>query len=409
MREVILPRLGVTMEYGVIEKWHKQEGERVEAGEVLFELTTDKATQEIEAEASGTVLKILRHEGEEVPVAEVIAYLGEPGETIPDSETAAPPAAEEDAALAIESRKISVETVTNGDKRRLKISPYARKLAIEKRVPIENVRGTGPGGRTKARDVLAYASQSMAATETAVRSQAGRAPSVAHSMQLVGLRKIIAEKMARAKSTIPHVTLNAVIDVSEMRAYCRQVKSETIHAHAGVTLTDCLLKIIALALRENPSLNAEFVDGIHRVFNDINLGLAVAADAGLNVVTLYECDRLDLLEIAAQRVPLVERARRGRLALRDISNATFTVTNLGMYGVRSFAPIINPPQVGILGVGEVYESPVLVDNTLTNRAFVEFSLACDHRVVDGAHAALFLQRLRDLAQRPRYLFAGERQ
>ncbi|HEY4662517.1 MAG TPA: dihydrolipoamide acetyltransferase family protein [Candidatus Humimicrobiaceae bacterium] len=404
MYEVIMPKLGITMESGRIEKWHKKEGDRVEKGEVLFDVMTDKVTIEVESYNSGLLKKILKAEGEEVPVTEVIAYIGEEDEKVPphksDQKTAERVTGMEtkEAEKKISSIKEDVEI--SGD--RVKISPLARKIAEEIGIDYRSgkIKGSGPGGRIVKEDVMAYSKQKEGNGKKEAES-ASAGITIKSSVRLEGKRKIIADRMSYSALNIPEIVLNVKANVTRLKAL-REELNEKILKTSGVriTYTDFLLKAASNAIRNNLELNSTFSDGNYIIYDDINIGLAVSSDGGLIVPTIFNCDRLKITDIAKKRIELINKAKEEKLNLEDISNGTFTVTNLGMYGIRSFSPIINPPQAAILAVGEIYTEPAVIDGKIRPESFMNLTVSCDHRIIDGTTGAKFLRELVEFIENP---------
>jgi len=404
MHEVIMPKLGLTMESGKIEKWHKKEGDKVEIGEVLFEVMTDKVTLEVESYNSGILRKILRTEGEEVPVTEVIAYIGERDEEIPQAESEL--AAEDKKKVEVKKAEEAAEKVKevpgiSGEG--VKISPLARKTAKEIGIDYksERIAGSGPGGRIVKEDIIAYSKKKGKALGEEAAPVTTKGITVKSSSPLEGIRKIIAERMSYSKSNIPHIVLNAKADATQLIDLREKFKEKILEKYGiEITYTDFILKSTAVALRENLEVNSTFSDGNYIIYDDVNIGVAVSLEGGLIVPIIFDCDKLGILNIAKKRIELVGKARDGRLSLEEISNGTFTVTNLGMYGIRSFSPIINPPQAAILAVGEIYTEPAVVNGKIKPESFIDLSVSCDHRIIDGMIGAKFLRRIVELIENP---------
>jgi len=457
MHEVIMPKLGLTMESGKIEKWHKKEGDKVETGDILFEVMTDKVSLEVESYNSGTLRKILKTEGDEVPVTEVVAYIGSEDEEIPGSsgtaakapeaakEEPAAPAPEKEAA-APQAEPISEPAAAD---ERIKISPLARKIAARNNIDISQVTGTGPRGRIVKEDIEKFlASAPSAAGERIKISPLARktakdlgidwktvkiqgsgpggrivkddiiafskkapakvpAPSAPGSLTersrtaLAGMRKVIAERMSLSKSTIPHIVLNAKADATNLIQFREQLKESVQKKYdIKITYTDMILKATALALRENIEVNSSLQDNEYIIYEDVNVGMAIAVEEGLIVPTLFACDTINIVDIARKRIELIGKARENKLSLDEIGNGTFTVTNLGMFGIRNFSAIINPPQAAILAVGEIYQEPAAVDGKIEIRSFMDISVSCDHRIIDGAMGAAFLKNIVELIENP---------
>ncbi len=412
MFEVIMPKLGLTMESGTIEKWHKKEGDRVEKGDVLFEVMTDKVTIEVESYASGILRKILKGEGEEVPVTGIVAYIGEEGEEIPSKKEEK--VVEGKPSGVIEKHEIDREEVGQkeeeqvegakeaGFEKRVRISPLARKTAREMGIDYvkEQIKGSGSGGRIEKKDIINFSEK-----EERTAKDKGAAPSpgiaIKSSSRLTGMRKTIAERMSYSSSSIPHIVLDAKVNVTLLTDFKDKLGKKLLgEFNIKITYTDLILKAVALALRENPGLNSTFSDGKHIIYEDINVGMAVSLEGGLIVPTLYNCDKLKIGDIAKTRAELINKSKEGKLTAEDVSNGTFTVTNLGMYRIRSFSPIINPPQAAILAVGEIYAEPSFVGEEIKNQSFMDISLSCDHRIIDGKEGAEFLKTLVALLEDP---------
>jgi len=404
MYEVIMPKLGLTMESGRIEKWHKKEGDRVEKGEVLFEVMTDKVTIEVESYKSGVLKKILKAEGEEVPVTGVIAYIGEKDEEIPPEK----PEQKEESRITGAKTKGTAEKTGNikevfvSSGQRVKISPLARKMAEEMGIDyrIKKITGSGPDGRIVKEDIIAY-SREKGETGKKAAGPLAAGITIKSSGPLEGKRKLIAERMSYSSSNIPHIVLNAKANATRLIDLREELKEKILKTYGiKITFTDFILKAAANALRNNLELNSTFSDSNHIIYDDINIGLAVSSEGGLIVPIIFNCDRLKITDITKKRIELVNKAREGKLNLEDISNGTFTVTNLGMYGIRSFSPIINPPQAAILAVGEIYTEPAVVNGKIKPESFMNFSVSCDHRIIDGMAGAKFLRETVELIEKP---------
>lgn len=404
MHEVIMPKLGLTMESGKIEKWHKKEGDKVKAGEVLFEVMTDKVTIEVESYDSGILRKILRAEGEEVPVTEVVAYIGEEDEEIPQAELEL--AAEDKKKVEVkkaEEAAEKVKEVSGISGEGVKISPLARKTAKEIGIDYksERIAGSGPGGRIVKEDIIAYSKKKGKARKEEAPPVTTTGITIKSSSQLEGIRKVIAERMSYSRSNIPHIVLNAKADATQLIVLREKFKEKILKKHGiKITYTDFILKSTAVALRENLEVNSTFSDGNYIIYDDVNVGVAVSLEGGLIVPIIFDCDKLEILNIAKKRIELVGKAREEKLSLEEISNGTFTVTNLGMYGIRSFSPIINPPQAAILAVGEIYTEPAVVNGKIKPESFIDLSVSCDHRIIDGMIGAKFLRRIVELIENP---------
>jgi pyruvate dehydrogenase E2 component (dihydrolipoamide acetyltransferase) len=403
MYEVNMPKIGFSMESGKIVKWYKKEGDKVNKGEKLCDVESDKATIEVESQCSGYLRKIITNEEEEVPVKEIIAYIGEIDEEIPSGVVIGGKPSEKVMEREVQEKKIEGVGYTE-EKGKIKISPRARKIAQSKNIDISLIFGSGPGGLIVEKDVFSYIKDEEEKTV-----KVGEEIKVESSNPLKGIKKVIAERLSYSKKNIPHLVLYSVAEVNSLIEQ-RELLKDKILAEYGVkiTYTDLLLKICALALRENIEINSSFQDNNHIIYSDINIGLAVAVKNGIIVPTIYNTDRLDLYDIAKKRIDLVDKAIKGKLNLEEISNGTFTITNLGMYGIRTFSAIINPPQASILAIGEIYSSPAFINGKIEQKSLMELSLSCDHRIIDGVMGAKFLQRIVELIRNPKSLIDYKR-
>jgi pyruvate dehydrogenase E2 component (dihydrolipoamide acetyltransferase) len=404
--EVKLPRLGQGMEAGTVVKWLKSEGERVEKGDPLYEIDTDKVTQEVESDFAGVLLKIGLSEGE-APVGRVIAWIGEPGEAVSEadaqpqegpeaSETASGSVADrngpEDAAPVEVSEAPPSASAQFAEAQRIKASPLARRIARERGVDLSRVRGTGPDGRIVAEDV------ERGETRPA-RSAAPVPVGEVEVVPLSSIRRTIARRLTAAWE-IPVFQLTVSADMS--RANELVARARELNPDVRVTVTDLLVKVCAQALVRHREVNAEFgEDGIRR-YPSANVGIAVAAPQGLVVPVVPSAERLSLGEVAVRRTDLVGRAADNKLTTQDLEGGTFTISNLGMpqYGVEQFVAVINPPQAAILAVGATTDQVVAVDGAPAVRPIVTLTLTVDHRAVDGAQAAEFLRTVKQFLEEP---------
>ncbi|HET6868964.1 MAG TPA: dihydrolipoamide acetyltransferase family protein [Solirubrobacteraceae bacterium] len=390
MPEVVMPRLSDSMEEGTIVRWLKQDGEEVVQGEQLAEVETDKATVTFDADADGT-LRILVGEGETVPIGRAIAQIGEtastetaPTETAPTVAAPAVEAATEAAPAAAAPPPAPAERAANG---RPKASPLARRIARESGVELTQLSGSGPGGRIVKADVKAAVPPEPQPT------RGNKGAVTIHQPSRVQTQ--IAQRMAESKATIPDFTLRADVDMEHAVAMRSQ-----LHAEPVPTYNDMVVRACAIALREHPRANAAYRDGVFELYERINVGIAVASADSLIVPTVFDADRKSLLEIGRESRGLAERVRSGEITPAELSGGTFTVSNLGMYGVSSFHAIINPPQAAILAVGEVREVPVVRDGQIAPGRRMTIALTCDHRILYGAPAAELLARVRQLLEQP---------
>jgi pyruvate dehydrogenase E2 component (dihydrolipoamide acetyltransferase) len=394
--EIKLPRLGQGMESGTIVRWLKSEGDTVEKGEPLYELDTDKVTQEVEADASGVLLKIQIPEGE-VEVGRTIAVIGEAGESVPESAAAEPPptAAREVETRVTELKPKAVSSRANG---RIKASPLARRIARERGIDLDNVAGTGPEGRVVAEDVeRAAAGVSVAAavqplpSDTVLQGEVRLEP-------LSSMRKTIARRLTEAWQA-PVFQLGVTVDMERAQSV-RATLVELNRDGAKPTLSDLLTKVCAAALMRHRELNALYEGDAIALYPSANVGIAVAVEQGLIVPVIRSCERLSVQEIANVRAALVGRARASKLKQEDLADGTFTISNLGMYGIERFIAVLNPPQVAILAVGSVEEKVVPMAGEPRIRPRMELTLTCDHRAVDGATGARFLTTVKQFLEEP---------
>ena len=394
--EVKLPRLGQGMEAGTINKWLKSEGDTVAKGEPLFEVDTDKVTQEVESDFAGVLLKIVLPSGE-APVGQTIAFIGEQGEEVPAEPAEAGSASGKPQPAEIRkppepraSASASAEAQTNGG--RIKASPLARRIARERGVDLASLSGTGPDGRIVAEDVERGGAAAPA------RAAAQAAPSAeAESVPLTSIRKTIARRLTAAwEAPVFQLTVSAdMTRANELVARARE-----LNPGVRVTVTDLLAKICAQALMRHRDVNVQFADDALLRFPTANVGIAVAAPAGLVVPVVRGVERLSLAELAAARAEVVGRAREGKLTSQDLEDGTFTISNLGMYGIEQFVAVLNPPQAAILAVGATLDTPVARGGAVAVRPMLTMTLTVDHRAVDGAAGADFLRTVKQFVEEP---------
>jgi pyruvate dehydrogenase E2 component (dihydrolipoamide acetyltransferase) len=418
--EVKLPRLGQGMESGTIVKWLKSEGDRIEKGEPLYELDTDKVTQEVEAEASGVLLKIAVQEGE-VPVGETIAVIGEEGEETPDlssgsngsaaqevdedskEEGSPAPAREQEREQGREAPSAAREQISEArqpqptrDGGRVKASPLARRIARERGIDLASLSGTGPEGRIVAEDV----ERAEVASAPGITYRSDQEPQRAGEVErreLTSIRKTIARRLTEAWQ-IPVFQLQVSIDMTRTDALVASLREHD--DGPKTTVADVLTKVCAAALMRHREVNAQYTDDAILLLPTANVGIAVAAPQGLVVPVIHGAERLRLVEIAAARADIVARAREGKLQRADLEDGTFTISNLGMYRVERFTAVLNPPQAAIVAVGATEDRAVAVDGELAVRPTMSVTGTFDHRAVDGAPAADFLQTVKELLEEP---------
>ncbi|HEU4979504.1 MAG TPA: dihydrolipoamide acetyltransferase family protein [Solirubrobacteraceae bacterium] len=415
MPDVVMPRLSDSMEEGTILKWLKAEGDEVARGEGIVEIETDKATLTYEADASG-VLSIVAQEGETLPIGAVIARLGgdggPPAEAVSGNGQAAAPAAPAAAPVPVPvpaSTAAPRPAAPGGE--RPKASPVARRIARERGIDLSTLTGTGPGGRIVKADVerpapaaapsAPPAAAPAPAAAPVARTEPGTAKGAVTVQELTRTQQTIARRMAESKATIPEFTLSATIDMHEAVALRAQLKALLAGGERPVpSYNDMIVKACALALRESPRANGSYKDGRFELYSRVNVGVAVAAQDALVVPTVFDADQKTLGQIAIETRALAERVRSGQVTPPELSGGTFTVSNLGMYGIDDFTAVINPPQAAILAVGKLAQQPVVRDGQVVARHQMHVTLACDHRILYGADAAVFLARVRELLEQP---------
>jgi pyruvate dehydrogenase E2 component (dihydrolipoamide acetyltransferase) len=383
---VIMPKFGMAQEEATIVRWYKQEGERVERGEPLLEVMTDKVNMDVEAPASGVLLRAKYAVDDVVPVTVVIGYIGEPGEEIVEEEPA-PVMKPAPKPVPVPAAPQPTAKVAPG---KVKATPAARRLAREKGIDLSLVSGTGPEGLVRTEDVEAFVPQ--------------EAPLEGELAPLKGVRKIIAQRMEASWHAAPHISFTVTIDMSEAEARRGKWNEGRTEGEANLSVTGVIIKAVADLLPTHRYLNASLRGEEVLLHHAVNIGMAVARDEGLIVPVLKGADRLTMGEIAIQCTDLAERARDGKLTPDEVSAGTFTVSNLGMFGVDQFTAIINPPESAILAVGTLGPEPVVLDGKIEVRQRLRATLSVDHRVADGALAGRFLQDLKKALEAPESFF-----
>ena len=442
--DIVMPRLSDSMEEGTILRWIKSEGDEVAVGDELVEIETDKANMVYEADAAGTLIEISAQEGDTLPIGEVIARVGEPGESGGDGaggraepegadkqEEKAPEATEKAEEEAPEREKPSAPAATaeppsttarqerapgavparaepSGDGR-VKASPIARRIARERGLDLAAISGSGPGGRVVKADVekagtaaapAAPAPAAPAAPTAGARERPETAKGQVQTVELTKLQQTIARRMAESKATAPHFYLETEVDMSRAVEGRARLKAAASEGEVIPSFNDMVVKAAALALRDFPRANGAYRDGRVEEYSRVNVGVAVAAQNALVVPTVFDADLKGLRQIAAESRALAQRVREGQITPPELSGGTFTVSNLGMYGITNFAAVINPPQAAILAVGSIAERPVVRDGEITTAHLMPLNLACDHRILYGADGAELLARIRELLEEP---------
>lgn len=399
-----MPALEMAQDTGKLVSWRKQDGEKVTKGEILLEVETDKAVVEVEALADGVLAGIKAAPGDVIPVGQTIAWILASGESVPTDEPSARPAAgaaQKSAVMPIDAAKSRQEapTATN----RVRISPKARRLAQERGIDIALLRGSGADGEILVSDVLA--AESSATAPNAAPSQSPKAAASAKvtpaTPALSSVARLMAERTTQSWVTVPHFFVVREVDASELNSVREKLlRSQGNSRQTRISHTDLLISAVARSLEKHPQLNASWTGQTIQHHGEINIGIAMAVQDGVVTGVVRNANKLQVSEIAGQRSGLADRARSGRLKPADISDATFTISNLGMYHVDSFTAIIVPPQAAILAVGAIADRVVAVEGKPDVRPVISMTLSCDHRVVDGARAAEFMETLVTIMQSP---------
>lgn len=393
---VVMPALEMAQETGKLIAWRKQEGDRVTKGEPLLEIETDKAVVEVEAPADGILAGITATAGADIPVGQTIAWIVAPGEAPPVESESAAPAARAGARAKTETSHVTAtqaSTSAAAPASNAKISPKARRLAKELGVELATVRGSGPGGEILASDVQAAASAPAAPRAAEEKSGSIEVPS--------SLGRIMAERTTQSWTTVPHFFVSREIEATGLNDYRERIVAEIESSHrVRITHTDLLVALAARVLLKHPRLNASWSPEGIRLHDHVNMGIAIAVNDGVVAAVVHNAHSASLAEISIQRRDVAERARAGKLRPADIADATFTISNLGMYQVDQFSAIITPPQAAILAVGGIADRVVAVEGQPAVRPMMTLTVSCDHRVADGARAALFLSDLAEATRKP---------
>ena len=399
---VIMPKTGMAMEEGVITEWLVKEGDTVAIGDPIVEIETDKSSMEVESDCDGTVLKILYKNGTTVPVVQTIAWIGSPGESIP----ALPP--------EVNKAESPVDELKAFEK--IKATPAARRVASERCLPLKDIIPSGRNGEIRVNDVrstpLARRMAEAEGVDLKSVEGSGHDGKIFSSdlnrmdedtrIPLTNIQKITGQRMLRSHTEIPSVSMDTRADVTEMLKMRRQLNE---NLKERITINDIVLKATALALEENPRLNSILDRDTVVIRPSINLSMAVATDRGLLVPVIKEVNKLTLRQLSIQTAELAKRGREGKLGPDDMDGGTFTVSNIGTFGITSFTPIINQPQAAILGVCAIEEMLKLVNGEVQTRQIMNLSIRFDHRIVDGAEASVFFSRIKELLENPLVILA----
>ena len=438
--QVVMPKLSPTMEEGQVARWLKKEGDKVSMGEPIAEIDTDKATMEMQALSAGVLRKVLVQEGESAPLGQPIAIIGEPDEDIstllksepapakeaPAKEETAEPSAkppEPKAVAAVEQKEaapqpeIAREVQTNAKRPaggRMLVSPIAARMAAESGVDLNSVKGSGPGGRIIKRDIEEAMKAPKAASSGAPQLRpmampAGQlgakyGPSAYRDEPMSEMRRTIAKRLVTSLGPVPHFFLTIEIEMDRAADMRQQIN--TLYPDAKVSLNDVIIKVAAVALIQHPQVNASFQDKTVRHYEHADIGVAVATENGLITPIVRAADVKSLVDIATEVRELAGRARTRKLKPEEYMGATFSISNLGMFGIDEFTAVINPPEAAILAVGAMQPKPIVREDQIEIHQMMRVTMSCDHRVVDGAVGAQFLQTFKQILENPLYLFLG---
>lgn len=436
-----MPRLSDTMDTGTIAKWLKQEGDQVKKGEIIAEIETDKANMELESYANGILAQISVREGQSAGVGEPIALMaadeqeaqslksgaaapaaearpspdgkeaaapaakpetGFAGETEPEPGARRQPAAQAEQAAPSQAPPAAPQPQAETGER-VKASPLARRMAQEHGLNLGEIPGTGPGGRITKEDVQAFMKQAPAAPPAPAAAPAAQPAAAgglraAEPVEMTRMQQTIARRMTESKFSAPEFVLTAQFDMTEARALLQSFRS--VEGAPKIGPNDFLIKAVATALTQHPEMNAGWENGGIVRYGRVNIGNAVAIEGGLVVPVIQDADKKSLGQISRESKTLIEKARNNKLAPNEYEGGTFTISNLGMFGIDQFTPIINVPEAGIMGVGSIVPTPVVLDGEIAVRDRMHVTLSCDHRVVNGAQGAEFLRTLRNLLENP---------
>jgi len=423
-----MPKLSPTMEEGQISRWLKKEGDKVSMGEPLAEIDTDKATMEMQALANGVLRKILINEGESAPLGQLIAVIGEPNEDIASVLSEAPPAPKQEAQKKPEPEKAPVQpapapqakaaavsaqpqpAVDNGHPPqaaatgRMIVSPLAARMAAEAGIDLRSLQGSGPGGRIIKKDIEAALSQPKAEAAPSYPRlvETARFGATAYRDEpATEIRKVIAKRLVTSLGPIPHFFLTTDIEMDRAAEMRRGINA--LDPDLKISINDIIIKVTAAALMQHPQVNASFQEKIVRYYEHADIGVAVAIEDGLITPVVRAADQKSLSQIAAEVRELAERARSRKLKPEEYTGATFSISNLGMFGIDEFTAVINPPEGGILAIGAMTPKPVVRDNEIVIRQIMRVTMSCDHRIIDGATGAKFLQTFKKILENPLYL------
>lgn len=408
MAEIIkMPRLSDTMEEGKVEVWHKKVGDKVNYGDIIAEIETDKAVQEFETDVEGTLLYIGVEEGNYAPVDTILAIIGDEGTDVSsliamseNIENKSDSAEEK----IVEKPEVKVETKVNDEiskSGRVFISPLAKKLAQEKGYNIADIKGSGDNGRIIKRDVVNFVPKAITSSQESTAKAVFTPSTETKHVENSQMRKVIAKRLSESKFTAPHYYLNIEVDMENVFAARKEINAI---GEAKISFNDIIVKAVAMALRKHPQVNSTWNNNETIMHGDINIGVAVAVPDGLLVPVVRNTDNKSLSQISAEVRDLASRSRERKIKADEMEGSTFTVSNLGSYGIESFTSIINQPNSCILSVGAILDKPVVKNGQIVPGKIMKLSMACDHRTVDGATGSLYLQTLKQYLETPMAMF-----
>jgi pyruvate dehydrogenase E2 component (dihydrolipoamide acetyltransferase) len=401
--EVVMPKLGMAMKEGTVSTWNKKVGDSVSKGDMIASINSEKIEMDIEAPQDGVILDILVQEDVGVPPGTIICYVGKPNEQLTEQNRSAnelqAPKNEVAAAISLEEPPANTAS-SKKNKETVRISPIARKIAESENINIETIQGTGPKGRITKADVEKVLAER--ASESSPQTVERDNPAInKETLPVAGMRKVIASRMHNSLLNSAQLTINMKADVSDLLSLQREIKDVTQQRHkVKISLTDFIARAVVLSLQEQKQMNSAYIDNEIQLYNHVHLGMAVALENGLVVPVMQHAEKMPLVELAAEIKTRAADARQGQLATDRMQGSTFTITNLGAYGVEYFTPVLNPPETGILGVGATEDVPMYKGDELQKRNLLPLSLTFDHRVLDGAPAANFLGTIKQYLEQP---------
>ncbi|MEH6880210.1 dihydrolipoamide acetyltransferase family protein [Priestia megaterium] len=401
--EVVMPKLGMAMKEGTVSTWNKKVGDSVSKGDMIASINSEKIEMEIEAPQDGVILDILVQEDVGVPPGTIICYVGKPNEQLTEQNRSAnelqAPKNEVAAAISLEEPPANTAS-SKKNKETVRISPIARKIAESENINIETIQGTGPKGRITKADVEKVLAER--ASESSPQTVERDNPAInKETLPVAGMRKVIASRMHNSLLNSAQLTINMKADVTDLLSLQREIKDVTQQRHkVKISLTDFIARAVVLSLQEHKQMNSAYIDNEIQLNNHVHLGMAVALENGLVVPVMQYAEKMSLVELATEIKTRAADARQGQLSTDRMQGSTFTITNLGAYGVEYFTPVLNPPETGILGVGATEDVPMYKGDELQKRNLLPLSLTFDHRVLDGAPAANFLGTIKQYLEQP---------